>query len=90
MLLAFCHQHLSSGTGRVGSIVEGNDTLFLLEPVDHIFQSLNSSLAAGPLTVRVSRFEKVMQLMRTMELSTIVSDVEHLGGDAEPLQIAAD
>lgn len=90
VLLAFCHQHLSSGAGGVGCIIEGNDTLLLLEPVDHIFQGFNSSLAARPLTVRVSRVEKVMQLMCTMKLSTIVSDVEHLGGNAEPLQIAAD
>jgi hypothetical protein len=64
--------------------------LLLFEPVDHIFQRLNSSLPARSLSVRIGRVEKVVQLMGTMELSTIVSDIEDLGGDAEPLQIAAD
>lgn len=85
VLLAFCHQHLSSSASRVGSIVERNNTLFLFEPIDHIFQRLNSSLPARSLTVRVGRIEKVVQLMGTMELSTIVSDIEDLGGDTEPL-----
>lgn len=90
VLLAGSQEHVSSRTGRVGGIVESNNTLFLLEPIDHVVQGLDCSFPAGPFSLWIGGIEKIVQLVRAMQLTTVVADVEDLGLDPEPHQVSAD
>jgi len=90
VLLAGCQEHVSSRSGRVGGIVERDNTLFFLEPIDHVVQGLDCSLPAGPLSLWIGGIEKIVQLVRAVQLATIVADVEDLGLDPEPHQVSAD